>query len=47
LLEPVRAAFRSQVEGEQLRPEIDILPAVLGDRAGAIGAALLPTGEHG
>jgi glucokinase len=42
LFEPVRTAFHGQVEAEQLRPEIAILPAVLGDRAGAIGAALLP-----
>ena len=42
LLEPVRAAFRSLVEAPDHRPEVQILPAMLGERAGAIGAALLP-----
>ena len=41
LLEPTRAAFADLVEGVAHRPEIRILPAALGERAGAIGAALL------
>jgi glucokinase len=41
LLRPVRAAFLSQVEGATLRPEIEIVPASLGDRGGAIGAAVI------
>ncbi|MHB8246355.1 MAG: ROK family protein [Acidimicrobiales bacterium] len=41
LLGPVRAAFLSQLEGAKLRPAIEILPAALGDRGGAIGAAVL------
>jgi glucokinase len=41
LLAPVRAAFLSQVEGADVRPEIEIVPATLGDRGGAIGAAVI------
>ena len=40
LLEPTRRAFADLVEGGGRRPTIDIVPAVLGERAGAIGAAL-------
>jgi glucokinase len=41
LLGPVRREFALQLEGTDLRPEIEILPASLGDRGGAIGAAVL------
>ena len=41
LLKPVRSAFRGLVEAADHRPAIDIVPAALGERAGAIGAALL------
>lgn len=41
LLGRVRAAFLSQVEGAEDRPAIEILPAVLEDRGGAIGAAVI------
>ncbi|MHB1987918.1 MAG: ROK family protein [Acidimicrobiales bacterium] len=40
LLMPLRRAFDSQFEGARLRPAVDILPASLGDRGGAIGAAV-------
>jgi len=39
LLTPVRAAFRSQLTGRGLRPELEIRRARLGNRAGLIGAA--------
>jgi glucokinase len=41
LLEPVRAAFAGMVTGGRHRPPIAIVPAALGERAGAIGAASL------
>jgi glucokinase len=41
LLDPVRTAFAELVEAVHYRPPIQILPAELGERAGAIGAALL------
>ena len=41
LLKPVRDAFAQLVEASEHRPEIQIVPATLGERAGAIGAALL------
>ncbi len=41
LLDPLRVAFAARLEGTEHRPEIPILPAVLGSRAGAVGAALL------
>jgi glucokinase len=42
LLEPVRAAFAERVMAYEQRAPIPIVPAELGERAGAIGAALLP-----
>ena len=39
LLEPVRAAFASQLTGRGHRPVLDIRRARLGNRAGLIGAA--------
>lgn len=44
LLEPVRAAFLDHIEAPALRPAIGIVPAALGDRGGAIGAAVLAGG---
>jgi len=48
LLEPAREAFASLLEGGPHRPPIPIVAAGLGERAGAVGAALLaragPTG---
>jgi glucokinase len=41
LLEPARAAFLAAVEAPDHRPEVPILPAALGNDAGAIGAAAL------
>jgi glucokinase len=41
LMTPTRAAFAELVEGADHRPMIDIVPAQLGERAGAIGAAAL------
>jgi glucokinase len=41
LLAPVRGAFLASVEGADERPDVPIVPAALGNDAGAIGAALL------
>jgi len=41
LLEPARVAFRDAVEAAEHRPEVPIVPAILGNDAGAVGAALL------
>jgi len=41
LLDPVRTAFLGLLDGAEHRPAIAIEPAVLGEHAGAIGAALL------
>jgi glucokinase len=41
LLEPTRAAFAELLEGADHRPAVAILPAALGEHAGAIGAAAL------
>ena len=46
LLDPVRAAYVDLVEGAEHRPDVDIVPATLGERAGALGAALLAFGGH-
>jgi len=40
LLAPTRRAFAELVEGGDRRPAIEIVPAALGERAGAVGAAL-------
>ncbi|MGI8794631.1 MAG: ROK family protein [Acidimicrobiales bacterium] len=45
LLDPVRASFVELVEGNDHRPEVPILAAALGERAGAIGAGLLAPGS--
>ena len=44
LLEPARQAFAALVEGGTHRPPIRLVAARLGERAGAIGAALLARG---
>src|SRR5207244_6093562 len=41
LFEPAEAAFRQLVEAAEARPPIGIVPAQLGEAAGAIGAASL------
>ena len=41
LLDPVRRAFAELLEAAEYRPSIEILPAELGEHAGAIGAGLL------
>ncbi|MBA3655114.1 MAG: ROK family protein [Actinobacteria bacterium] len=41
LLAPVRASFLDLVEAAEHRPPVDIIPATLGEHAGAIGAAML------
>jgi glucokinase len=41
LLDPAREAFRDAVEAPDHRPEVPLVPAQLGNRAGAIGAAAL------
>jgi glucokinase len=41
LMTPVRRSFLDQVVGSDARPTVRIVPAALGPRAGAVGAALL------
>ena len=41
LLEPTRDAFATLIEGGAHRPAVGVVAAQLGERAGAIGAALL------
>jgi glucokinase len=41
LLDPVRAAFTGLLTGASYRPPVAIVPATLGEHAGAIGAACL------
>jgi glucokinase len=41
LLGPLREAYQASVEGVDVRPEVAIVPAQLGNEAGAIGAAFL------
>jgi glucokinase len=45
LLEPARRAFVDTIEAPEHRPEVPILPAALGNDAGAIGAAALALDE--
>jgi glucokinase len=45
LLAPLREAYRVTVESGDLRPDVPILPAHLGNDAGAVGAALLALGS--
>ncbi len=44
LFDPLDAAFVRHVEGAAFRPKIPIVPAKLGERAGAVGAAVLARG---
>jgi glucokinase len=41
MMAPIRAAFRDLVLAADRRPEVPIVPALLGEDAGAIGAALV------
>ncbi len=41
LMGPLREAYLAAVEGADVRPDVSIVPAQLGNDAGAIGAALL------
>jgi glucokinase len=41
LFGPLQDAFRRHIEGSEYRPPIAIVPAQLGERAGAVGAAVL------
>jgi glucokinase len=45
LLAPLRAAFLASLEGADVRPEVPIVAAALGNDAGAIGAGLLALGK--
>ena len=47
LLDPARAAFLDAVEGPEYRPRVPIVPAELGNDAGAVGAATLALEELG
>jgi glucokinase len=47
LLAPTRSAFASLILGGGARPEVRIVPATLGEGAGAIGAALASSGFLG
>jgi glucokinase len=41
LLDPLREWFGTHIEGARYRPAIDIVPALLGEDAGVVGAAVL------
>ena len=41
LFGPLREAFGRHIEGVDYRPPVPIVPAQLGERAGAVGAAVL------
>jgi glucokinase len=41
VLEPTRTAFLTLLEGARHRPPIELVAAALGERAGAVGAAIL------
>jgi glucokinase len=45
VLGPARRAFGDMLEGAERRAEIPIVPAALGERAGAVGAALMAGGQ--
>jgi len=47
LLEPARAAYVDAVQGPEHRPPVPIVPAALGNDAGAVGAATLALEELG
>jgi glucokinase len=44
LFGPLREAFGRHLEGVDYRPAIELVPAELGERAGAVGAAVLARG---
>jgi glucokinase len=44
LFGPLREAFGRHLEGVDYRPAIELVPAALGERAGAVGAAVLARG---
>ncbi len=44
LFEPTRKAFRELLEGSAVRRVASLVPAALGERAGAVGAALIARG---
>lgn len=44
LLDPLRRAFSRHLEAWEHRPQVDIVPAALGERAGVIGAAAMARG---
>ena len=44
LFDPLQASFLKHIEGAAYRPNIPIVPAELGERAGAVGAAVLARG---
>jgi glucokinase len=46
LLGPTRRAFAALVEGGPVRPPVEITSAALGERAGAVGAALAARSAH-
>jgi ROK family len=46
VLGSVRSEFTSMLEGADRRPEIRIVPAALGEHAGAVGAALVARHDH-
>ncbi len=45
LLEPARAALAGMVEGGDHRPPLPLVPAALGEAAGAVGAAVVARGQ--
>jgi len=45
VLDPVRAAFDEMMEERHQRPEVAVVLAILGEKAGAIGASLVARGE--
>jgi glucokinase len=47
LFAPLRRAFLVHIEAPEHRPAVPIVPATLGERAGAIGAAALAADLHG
>jgi glucokinase len=47
LFEPVRAAFLRHIEAPEHRPDVPVVPATLGERAGAIGAAAMAADHPG
>jgi hypothetical protein len=42
----LQRAFRAHIEAPEHRPPVPIVPATLGERAGAIGAAAIAADLH-